>query len=153
MPSVHADDRFQRLKKTGLFLGRLSPLVTYGIWALGVGLFLDQSRDLLSDAQFTWGERQIMTIVAIVTVGGCILAGLVCGRLFRAAADMIELFVDLGDSSRRTGDLIERHVIPLLGRIATNLEARSTSGRDVPAPRPIVPGTSSHSRPSDSIER
>lgn len=117
--------RYQNLRRSGRILTRLAPVVTFGIWSLGLSLFLDQSRDLVSDAQFTWGERRVMAAVAAVTVGGYLLVGWVVGRLFKAAADLIDVLADLGDSSWRTGDMIEQHVIPLLGRIATTLDQNS----------------------------
>ena len=117
--------RYQSLRRTGHVLSRMAPLVSFGLWAVGLGLFLDQSRDLISDAQFTWGERRVMAAIAVVTGGSWLLAGWVVAKLFRAAADMIDVLADLGDSSQRTGDLLERHVIPLLGRIATDLERNS----------------------------
>lgn len=114
-------------------------MVTFGIWSLGLSFFLDQSRDLISDAQFTWGERRVMAAVAAVTVGSYLLAGWVVGRLFKAAADLIVVLADLGDSSWRTGDMIEQHVIPLLGRIATTLEQNSPARTASTSTRPIRP--------------
>jgi hypothetical protein len=96
-----------------------------GVWGLGLALFLDQARTLLSDAQFTWGERQVMGIVALVTIGGCALGGWVLGRLLRSLGDLLEILVDSAEAAWRTGDLIEQHVVPLLGRIAASLETAS----------------------------
>jgi hypothetical protein len=125
----------------------MAPVVTLGVWVTGISLFLDQSRDLISDAQFTWGERRVMAAVAAVTVGTSILAGWVLGRLFRAAADLIDVLADLGDSSWRTGDMIERHVVPLLGRIATTLEQNS------PARNVASPAKASRSDPAQAPKR
>ena len=54
-------------------------LIQVGFLALGFGIFLDQSRSLLSDAQYTWGERQVMGIIALLALGGCGFAGWVAG--------------------------------------------------------------------------
>ena len=36
---------------------------------------------MVSDAQFTWGQRRVMGVVAVITLGGFGLAGWVAGRL------------------------------------------------------------------------
>ena len=71
-------------------LGRLAWWVQAGFLLLGLGLFLDQARGLVSDAQFTWGERRVMGIVALITLGGCGLAGWILGQLFRVGAGALE---------------------------------------------------------------
>ena len=60
--------------------------------------------------------------VAAITIGGFGLAGWVVGRLFRAAAEMIDVFVDGAESAERTADLIEWHLVPTLERLAAALE-------------------------------
>src|SRR3954451_6716940 len=82
-------------------LVRAAPLVRFGLFAAGVSIFLDQVRPLTSDAQFTWGERRVMGVVALITIGGFGLAGWVAGKLLRAAADLIEVFVDGADAAGR----------------------------------------------------
>jgi hypothetical protein len=105
----------------------MAPLVRLGLFGLGVSLFLDQVRPLVSDAQFTWGERRVMGIVALITLGGFGVASWVVGRLLRAAAELIDLFIDAAESSWRTADLIELQMVPTLARIATALERRGSS--------------------------
>jgi hypothetical protein len=102
---------------------------------LGLGLFLDQTRDLLSDAQFTWGERRVMGVVALVTLGGCGLAGWVLGQLFRVSAEVLDVLADGAEAAWRSGDLVEQHLVPTLGRIAMALEERDGT----PGPRPLTP--------------
>jgi hypothetical protein len=119
---------------TGLRRGRrklrlLAPLVQLGFVGLGLTIFLDQSRSLLSDAQFTWGERSVMGTVALVALGGCGLAGWIVGRLIGVAAELIEAVADAAESSRRTTELIEGQVVPTLLRIARALE-QPQSGRE-----------------------
>jgi hypothetical protein len=109
-------------------------LIQFAFLTLGIGIFLDQSRSLLSDAQFTWGERQVMGVIALLALGGCGFAGWVVGRLIRVAAEVLDVLADSADAATRTNDLIERHVVPALGRIAATLERIETS-RDQVATR------------------
>jgi hypothetical protein len=113
------------------------PLVRFGLFAVGVSLFLDQVKGLVSDAQFTWGERRVMGIVALVTIGGFSLAGWVAGRLLKAGADLIEVFIAGAESAGRAADLLELGVVPALGRIAAALE-RERPGAP-PSPRADTP--------------
>lgn len=150
--NLRTPDRYQTLRRTGRALSGLAPLVTLAIWALGASAFLDQSKDLISDAQFTWGERRILAINAVVIIGGSLLAGLLVGRLLRAASDMIDLAADLSDSARRNNELIERHVIPLLGRIAANSEHRASSSSGQPSSRHNRTSTFDDRTPNDSAD-
>jgi hypothetical protein len=111
----------------------LAPLVQVGFLALGLGIFLDQSRSLLSDAQFTWGERQVMGIIALLALGGCGFAGWAAGRLIRVAAELVDVLADTAEAAWRTTDLIEQRVVPALGRIVLALESKEApSGRANP---------------------
>jgi hypothetical protein len=101
----------------------LAPLVQVGFLGMGLAIFLDQSRSLLSDAQFTQGERSVMGVVALVALGGCGLAGWVVGRLIGIAAELFDAMADAAESSLRTTELIEGHVVPALLRIAAALES------------------------------
>lgn len=114
--------RYQSLQASGRALARTAPLVRFGLFAVGVSLFLDQVRPLASDAQFTWGERRVMGVVAIITLGGFGLAGWVLGRLVRAAADLIEVFVDGTEAAVRTCYLIEAKLVPGLVVASAALE-------------------------------
>lgn len=119
---------------TGLRRGRrtlrlLAPLVQLGFLGMGVAIFLDQSRSLLSDAQFTWGERSVMGVVALVALGGSVLAGWVVGRLIGIAAELFDAMADTAEAARRTTELIEGQVVPALLRVAAALEPPA-SGRD-----------------------
>jgi hypothetical protein len=105
---------------------------------VGLAIFLDQSRSLLSDAQFTWGERQVMGIVALLALGGCAFAGWIAGRLIKVAAELVDVFADGAEASARTNELIEQHVIPALVRGARALEVKeSVRERSTHQERPI----------------
>ena len=96
---------------------------------LGLGIFLDQSRSLLSDAQFTWGERQVMGIMALMALGGCGFAGWIVGRLIKVAAEIVDVLADGAESAWRTNELIEQHLIPTLARVAKALETNRAGTR------------------------
>ena len=129
--------RYDELRRGRRTLGLLAPLVQLGFLGLGLGIFLDQSRSLLSDAQFTWGERQVMGIIAILALGGCGFAGWIVGRLIKVAAEIVDVLADGAESAWRTNELIEQHLIPTLARVARALEAKE----------PLRDRTSSRERP------
>jgi hypothetical protein len=120
--------RYEGLRNGRRTLGLLVPLVQVGFLALGFGIFLDQSRSLLSDAQYTWGERQVMGIIALLALGGCGFAGWVVGRLITVMAELLTVLADDAEASLRTSELIELNVVPALGRIASALERLENSG-------------------------
>jgi hypothetical protein len=117
-----AQSRYRSLHASRRALARAAPMVRYGLFAVGISVFLDQVRPLVSDAQFTWGERRVMGIVALVTIGGFVLSGWIAGRLLRAAAEMMEVVVDGAEAAVQTSYLIEAQVVPALVRAATALE-------------------------------
>jgi hypothetical protein len=119
--------RYEALRRGRRTLKLVTPLVQVGFLGLGLTIFLDQSRALLSDAQFTWGERRVMGIVALLALGGCGFAGWVVGRLLGVAAELLDVMADGAEAAWRTSDLIERHVVPTLSRIASALEERETA--------------------------
>jgi hypothetical protein len=115
----------------------LAPLVQLGFVGVGLGIFLDQSRSLLSDAQFTWGERQVMGIIALLSLGGSALAAWIVGRLIKVAAEIVDVLADGAESAWRTNELIEQHLIPTLARVAKALEAKEpVRDRTTPRERP-----------------
>jgi hypothetical protein len=128
--------RYAPLRRGGKALARLALWVQLGSLILGLGLFLDQAQGLLSDAQFTWGERRVMGILALITLGGCGLAGWILGQVLKVLAELLDVLADGAEASWRTGDLIEQHVVPALGRIAAAHETRqpSTTARTSPPP-------------------
>jgi hypothetical protein len=62
-PGTLETPRYASLRKGGKVLDRLALWVQLGFLIMGMGLFLDQARDLLSDAQFTWGERRVTGVI------------------------------------------------------------------------------------------
>lgn len=122
--------RYRSLRASGVVLARAAPLVRFGVFSVGVSLFLDQVRPLVSDAQFTWGERRVMAAVAVVTLGGFGLAGWLAGRLLRASAELTEVFIDGAEAAVRSAYLIESQLAPSLARAVAALErlAEGTAG-------------------------
>jgi hypothetical protein len=136
--------RYTALRQGGKALGRLSLWVQVGAVLIGLGLFLDQASGLLSDAQFTWGERRVMGLIALITLGGCGLAGWILSQLFKVSAELLDVMADTAEASWRICDLIEQHLIPSLSRIAN---AHDSGGSDsARVPRPPVTG-----HPVDSL--
>ena len=60
--------RYRSLLSSRRALAGAAPLVRYGVFSVGVSLFLGQVRPLVSDAQFTWGERRVMGAIVIVLI-------------------------------------------------------------------------------------
>lgn len=123
--------QYAALRRGRRTLRLLVPLVQLGLLGMGLAIFLDQSRTLLSDAQFTQGERNVMGVVALVALGGAGLAAWVVGRLIGLAAELFDAMADTADSARRTTELIEGHVVPALLRIASALESPSAADERV----------------------
>lgn len=117
----------------------MAPLVQVGFLALGVSIFLEQSLPLLSDAQFTWGERRVMGMIALVALGGCGFAGWVVGRLIAVGAEVLDAMADTAEAAWRTTELLEAHVVPALTRIAVALEQTSHDRSEPPRHRPAKP--------------
>jgi hypothetical protein len=130
---------YQGLRQGRRTLAFLAPLVQVGFLGLGLAIFLEQSLPLLSDTQFTWGERRVMGIIALVALGGCGLAGWVVGRLIAVAAEFIDATADTAEAAWRTTELIERQVVPALGRIAAALEQTAPQRSEPVGHRPAKP--------------
>ncbi len=92
----HARGRspYQTLRESRGVLARMAPLVRFGLFAAGVSLFLEQARPLLSDAQFTWGERRVLGMIALSTIVGFALGGWVLGRLMKVVAELLDRLAD-----------------------------------------------------------
>jgi hypothetical protein len=118
--------RYPELRKGRRTLAVLAPLVQVGFLTLGLAIFLEQSRSLLSDAQFTWGERQVLGLVALLALGGCGFAGWIAGRLIKIAAEIVDVLADGAEAARRTNELLEQHVIPALVRASRALEVKES---------------------------
>ena len=117
----------------------MAPLVQVGFLALGVAIFLEQARPLLSDAQFTWGERNVMGMIALVALGGCGFAGWVVGRLIAVAAEVLDAMADTAEAAWRTTELLEAQVAPALTRIAMALEQNGPDRSGPARHRPAKP--------------
>ena len=118
-----------------LALARMAPIVRIGLLAVGLACALAQVRPLVADAQFTWGERRVIGVVILVTLGGFGLAGWVAGRLLRAAAGLIGAVADGAGAAVRTNHLIESRLIPSLDRAAAAMEGLAARPSDAPATR------------------
>lgn len=110
----------------------MAPLARWGLFMVGASVFLDQVRPMISDAQFTWGERRVMGIVALSTLGGFGLAGWAAGRLLHTASELIEVFVESAEAQIRASQALETHLIPIMNRLATSMDRLAGSGALAP---------------------
>jgi hypothetical protein len=141
--------RYTSVRGGGRALARLAPVVQIGVASLGLAYFLDQAQGLLSDAQFTWGERRVLGMIALSTIVGFVLAGWVLGRLLKVVAELLDVLADGAEASWRTVDLMEMHVIPSLGRIAARLDA--SDAPPSPGAKPAAPAGSA-ARPTSRAD-
>lgn len=131
--------RYRSLHASRRALARAAPLVRFGIMSVGLGLFLEQVRPLVSDAQFTWGERRLIGLVAVVTLGGSALAAWVVGSLLRGVADLIEVLADGAEAAIRSSHLVETQLVPALTRAAAAMEAIAAVKPSTVATAPVRP--------------
>jgi hypothetical protein len=122
--------RYQALRTTGNAVRKAGRSVTALLWFTGLYYFLVNVQPLLPDTQekWTWGERRVMGIVALVTLGGFGLAGWVAGRLTRVAAELIEVFVDGAEAAVHSSYLIEAQLVPAIIRSAAAMERLAEGG-------------------------
>ena len=114
-------------------LARMAPLVRYGLFAVGFAVALDRVRPLVSDGQFTWGERRVIGAVTLVVVGGFAVAGWAAGRLLEAAAGLIGAVAEGAEAAVRMSQLVESRLVPGIERAVAAIEALNT-GADPLAP-------------------
>lgn len=114
--------RYEGLRRGRRTLRLVSMLVQSSIILFGVTVFLEQAGSLLSEGQFTWGERRVMGLTALVSIGGCLLAAWAAGRLIGVFGELFDALADGAQASWRTVQLLETQVVPALNRIASALE-------------------------------
>jgi hypothetical protein len=125
--SAHAHWGIMRpnhLRDLGKSFRRSARAVTVLILGSGFYSFFETIRPLLPDApeNLTWGERRVMAIVAVVTLGGAALAAWVIGQLLRATSELIEVFLEAAEAVVNTNKLIETQLAPGLVRATAALE-------------------------------
>jgi hypothetical protein len=108
-------------------LNRAAPVVRYGLLLVGSAVVLDQIRPMVSDGQFTWGERRVAALVAAVTMVGFALAGWAAGWILKGAAELIGSVADGAEAAIRATYLMEAHLVPTLTRAAVALERLAAS--------------------------
>ena len=147
--------RYASVRGGGRALANLAPVVQFGVASLGLAYFLEQAQGLLSDAQFTWGERRVLGMIALSTIVGFGVGGWVLGRLMKVVAELLDVLADGAEASWRTVDLMEMHVVPALGRIAARLESSETAVASSPGAavmKPAGPSTSKIDALTDELE-
>ena len=129
--------RYDSLRASRRTLARIAPLVQLGLLSVGFTMFLDETRALVSDAQFTWGERRIMGFAGLSYLASFGLGAWVVGKVLVASTGLIDVFIDQAESSARAVELIELHAIPAIGRLSLALEnLAATNPATAPAPSP-----------------
>ncbi len=114
--------RYEGLKRGRGTLRAVARLTMLACVMVGVSIFLDQASALLSDAQFTWGERRVMGLVGLVSLGGAFATGWAISRVILVFADVLDAFADAASAASRSAELIETELAPTLKRIALALE-------------------------------
>ena len=132
--SARDTSRYDTLRASARGLGRASPWIRFALVSAGFSMFLDQAKALVSDAQFTWGERQIMAAVGLSYLLSFGLGAWLVGKLLGTAAGLIDVVIDQAEASTRAADLIEQHAVPTLNRIALALEKLESPAGPAVAP-------------------
>ncbi len=114
--------RYDSLRASRRALASASPWIRFALISAGLSMFLDQARDLASDAQFTWAERRIMGLVGLSYLVSFGLGAWLVGKVLGSAAGLIDVVIDQAEAATRSADLIELHALPTLNRIAQALE-------------------------------
>ena len=116
-------------------IARMAPVVRYGLLTVGFAVALDRLRPLVSDGQFTWGERQVIGAVTLVIVGGFAVAAWAAARLLQAAAGLVGAVAEAAEAAARIGHLVETRLVPGMERAVAALEGLDSS----PAADPMAP--------------
>jgi hypothetical protein len=114
--------RYESLRASRRAFVLMAPIVRYGLCVTGLAVLLKQVEPLVSDMQLTWGERQVVGLTALITLGAFGLGGWVAGWIVRAMVELIDVMVDQAEATQRAADLIQWHVVPALERAAVALE-------------------------------
>ncbi len=136
--------RYRDLRNGRKVLRLMAYLVQWSALSIGVGIFLNQSHSLLSDAQFTWGERQIIGITALVSLGGCGLLGWVLARLIRLIGELMDVLADGAEATVRTSEMLERNVLPTLLRVAAAAERTADAADPTPVGQRVAKSGKDH---------
>lgn len=129
MPPAPADRfRYEGLRRGRRTLKLVAALVQGSLLLFGLTMFLEQAGSLMSDAQFTWGERRVMGLTALVSLGGCGLACWAAGRLLGVFGELFDALADGAEASWRTVQLLETQIVPALNRVAAALEDETRRG-------------------------
>lgn len=115
-------ERYRSLLDVHSFVSWLAPLVRWGLFFIGLSLFLAEAMQLVG-TNLGNSERVYHGVLAVSAFLGCWLVGIVLARLLQTGADLAEVLVDIEVASERTAELTERHVVPALNKIAASLEA------------------------------
>ncbi len=152
MPSEQTSS-YATLRRTRTVLRIVSPLVAGGMALIGLVLFVGVAPELANPG-YAMSERMIRGVIGLGYLLGIPLAGAILGYLFRAFADLIDVWVDTEVAAEKTADLVERQLVPGVLRMCQLLEKTNESlagpgSTTKPAARPAA----EHGRPRESAGR
>jgi hypothetical protein len=146
MPDAQRE-RYRSLLEVHGFVTWLAPLVRWGLFFIGLSLFMAEAMQLVGGS-LGQSERIYHGVIAVSAFLGCWLVGVVLGRLLATGADLAEVLVDIEVASERTAELTERHVVPALNKIAASVEGSApASPRGGPTAGNPKPQASAAARP------
>jgi hypothetical protein len=116
--------RYPTLRRTRSALRVLAPIASTTALLSGIGMFAGVAPRLIS-VGYGPMERFIWGVIGIGYLIGAPILAFILFFLFRAAADLIDLWIDLQVSGEKTADLMERQLVPAVLRICQLLEKMS----------------------------
>jgi hypothetical protein len=119
--------RYATLRHTKTVIRVLAPIVSSVLLFVGLTLFVGNVLERLLAPGYGMRERMIWGAIGLGYLMGFPLAGFVVFFLFRAATDLIDLWIDSEVSAEKTADLMERQLVPGVNRMCQLLEKTNES--------------------------
>jgi hypothetical protein len=113
--------RYPTLRRTRTALRVLAPIISASALLTGISLFAGVAPRLVS-VGYGPMERLIWAAIGLGYLIGAPIAAFVSFFLLRAAADLIDVWIDGQVASEKTADLMERQLVPGIIRVCHLLE-------------------------------
>lgn len=134
--------RYPTLRRTRTALRWLAPIASTTALVSGISMFAGVAPRLLS-VGYGPSERLIWALIGLGYLIGAPIVAFIFFFLLRAAADLIDLWIDNQVASEKTADLLERQLVPGILRICQVLEraheSNATQVRGVAAASSAAP--------------